>query len=112
MVTVVCWYCLFPTFYFSDFSLASWLISQGISPTVSVIPSYKVDLLMEDLAINGYINDPQCDMSSTTGWDSSGIYSFFLFICNVKKRSYMKVKLFLKTNFFKLNLMKIILQVF
>jgi hypothetical protein len=41
---------------------------------------------MEDLAINGYINDPQCEMSSTTGWDSSGIYSFFLFICNVKKK--------------------------
>ena len=67
---------------------------------------------MEDLAINGYINDPQCDTGSTTGWDTSGIDKnkiIFLWLFEMlKKKCYMKVKLFFNTKFLNLNLMKII----
>ncbi|VDI01394.1 Hypothetical predicted protein [Mytilus galloprovincialis] len=53
-----------------NFSLASWLTSQGISPSISVIPSYIVDLLTEDLGINGHLKEPSC-VKSSSGWDTS-----------------------------------------
>ncbi|XP_052081256.1 uncharacterized protein LOC127719281 [Mytilus californianus] len=57
-------------FAIPNFSLANWLTSQGISPSISVIPSYIVDLLTEDLGINGYLKAPSCVMASS-GWDTS-----------------------------------------
>ncbi|CAC5374575.1 unnamed protein product [Mytilus coruscus] len=57
-------------FAIPNFSLVNWLTSQGISPSISLIPSYIVDLLTEDLGINGYLKAPSCVMASS-GWDTS-----------------------------------------
>jgi hypothetical protein len=45
------------------------------------LPSWAVDLMMEELEIAGFLKDPQCDFSSysttSKGWDNTGNNTFY-----------------------------------
>lgn len=47
-----------------------------VNTNVNQLPSWAVDLMMEELEIAGFLKDPQCDFSSysttSKGWDNTG----------------------------------------
>jgi len=47
-----------------------------VNTNVNQLPSWAVDLMMEELEIAGFLKDPQCDSSSysttSKGWDNTG----------------------------------------
>ena len=62
---------------FPDFSLVSYMSELDVDTNVNQLPSWAVDLLMEELGIAGFQKDPQCELSSfsgalANGWDSTG----------------------------------------
>ena len=62
---------------FTDFSLVSYMSELDVNTNVNQLPSWAVDLLMEELGIAGFQKDPQCDLTSysgalSNGWDSTG----------------------------------------
>ncbi|XP_076089891.1 uncharacterized protein LOC143061777 [Mytilus galloprovincialis] len=59
-----------------DFSLVSYMSELDVDTNVNQLPSWAVDLLMEELGIAGFQKDPQCELSSfsgalANGWDST-----------------------------------------
>ncbi|XP_063431651.1 uncharacterized protein LOC134714342 [Mytilus trossulus] len=55
-----------------DFSLVSYMSELDVNTNVNQLPSWAVDLLMEELGISGFQKDPQCDLSSYSGALSNG----------------------------------------
>ncbi|XP_063447893.1 uncharacterized protein LOC134727441 [Mytilus trossulus] len=59
-----------------DFSLVSYMSELEVDTNVNQLPSWAVDLLMEELGIAGFQKEPQCELSSysgalANGWDST-----------------------------------------
>ena len=52
------------------------MAALDVNTNVNQLPSWAVDLMMEDLEIAGFLQDPQCDTSTyvslANGWDTTG----------------------------------------
>ncbi|XP_052083538.1 uncharacterized protein LOC127720830 [Mytilus californianus] len=55
-----------------DFSLVSYMSELDVNTNANKLPSWAVDLLMEELGIAGFQEDPQCELSSYSGAQSNG----------------------------------------
>lgn len=62
---------------FTDFSMVKYMGELGVNTNVGQLPNYAVDLLMEDLEVAGFLQEPQCELNSyagalANGWDTTG----------------------------------------
>jgi len=58
----------------SDFSLQSWLSSEGLN-NVFPLDTYYVSKLTEDLNIERFLSNDQCHINTTNSW-TTGQFSF------------------------------------